>query len=265
MTDLIPRTNDEFAREYSGYVAKLVSRLNNRPENFADLLQSIWLKLLESDIVGKFHERAHESRPEALTTEEVCLHLGITTDSWVDLQARHQLGCSGLGWMPCPIAGDATSLDALWSTDEVERYEPHAHQHHEMVGESERLIPRATSAQFRTYVQRAVHNAYANWCRTNNRRNKDRLIDAFPDQMYRRDEGEAFSLDDLFDAVQDTERPAARMEASIDVRSVMERLGPQAGTFFDLLSEGYTLREAAKRLKYDRFETQRLVLRLGVA
>lgn len=244
----IPRTNDELVRDYAGLVVRLVGHLNRRPENMEDILQSVWLALVSGRVVEKFWERARRTRPEALTTEEVCLHLGISVESWVAAQggATH--------WLPVPLAGEATSLDALWAADDIERYATTAHEHHERVAESEHLIPTVTAANFRTYLYNAVHNAFANWCRTNHRRNKDRVLDCFPDgraamamAAYREDV-------EPFDVLTDPYALTRRMGATVEVRHALRALdlGDAEPDFVALLADGYTAVEAAKKLSLSR-------------
>lgn len=268
MTLGIPRTNDDLAKMYGQYIALQIKHLNRRPENGLDILQSVWLKLVQGRVVEKFHERAQRMRPEALTTEEVCLHLGISTDSWCGAQEAYRMGDSPIRWMPTPVAGDPTSMDALWATDDIERYEATAYEYHEKVAESEDLIPRVTPASFRTYLQTAVHNAFANFCRTNHRRNKDRVLDCFVEGRKAqrliadgRDEVEPFDL------VTDPEAPTRRMTATVEARHTLARLDLGASTqdFFDLLLDGYTAVEAAKKLGFSRGTVNRInrVLRVS--
>jgi len=251
----IPQNNDELIAMYGGYIASLVLRYNRRNENFEDIHQSVLLRLVEARIVEKFHRRAAEARPDALTTEEVCQHLGISVDSWCDAQALYHSGDRTISWMPTPIAGDVDSLDALWATDDVEKYEFSVYEHHEKIADSERLIPHSTGAHFRTYLQQAVHNAWANWCRTFHRRHKDRPID-----FHIRPKSDHEAEMDLFDVVSDVNEAARRVVARVEVQSAIEQLqlGPAEPDFCSLLSEGCTALEAARRLKLSRSVTYRI-------
>ena len=266
MTIEIPRTNDDLASLYGRYIALQVKNLNKRPENLEDILQAVWLKLVEGRVVEKFHERARRTRPEALTTEEVCLHLGISVESWTGSQENYRMGDSPIRWMPTPVAGEATSIDALWATDDIERYEATAYEYHTKVAESEDLIPRVTAANFRTYLQHAIHNAFANWCRTQSRRAKDRVLDCFAEgrQAQRL---VAAGMDDVegFDLVTDPTEPTRRMTAAVEARHTLDRLklGDAEQGFFELLSEGYTAVEAAKKLKLTRGTINRINRVLG--
>jgi RNA polymerase sigma factor (sigma-70 family) len=258
----IPKTNEEMVQMYGKYIQQQVRHLNRRPANFLDILQSVWLKLVEGRVVEKFHERQRASRPDALTTEEVCQHLGITVEAWVGAQEAYHTGESPIPWMPSPVAGEASGLDALWATDDVERYESVAHLYHEKVAASECLIPQTTGAKFRTYLQWAIHNAFANWCRTQSRRDKDRTIDLLVRPRHRSRDEEAGDFD-LFDIVTDPTEPVRQMQAQVEVRQALAcieraKIGPMEGDFLTLLTEGYTLHEAARKLRLSQPTVRRI-------
>ena len=259
----IPQTNDDLYAMYGKYVAVQVRHLNRRPANYLDILQSVWLKLVEGRVVERFHERQRASRPDALTTEEVCQHLGITVEAWVGAQEAYLTGESPIPWMPTPVAGEATSLDALWATDDVERYEGVAHLYHEKVAPSECLIPKATGAKFRTYLQWAVHNAFANWCRTHSRKDREQVVDLLVRPNHRSREGVNAVEGDLFDLVTDTTSPVRQMQAQVEANQALaciERanLGPMGNDFLTLLAEGYTLQEAARKLRLSQPTVRRI-------
>ena len=249
----IPKNDCEMIAMYGDYIAHQIAKVNRRKENFRDIYQSVVLRLIEGQIVRKFHDRVRSSRPDALTTEEVCLHLGISVDSWCDAQALYTSGDRTIPWMPTPLAGDADGLDALWATEEVERYEPMVSEYHERVAKSEGLIPKFTGGTFRTYLQTCVHNAWANWCRTHSRRHKDRVIDLFVRLPSDQVEG-ARENSELFDLVTDSSASTRRLTARIEVQHTIEQLqlGETENDFCALLSEGYTAVEAGRKLGYSR-------------
>lgn len=268
MTTSVPRNNEELVKHYGRFVAEKVGHLNKTKANFADILQSVWVRLLEADIVTKFHARYAEGRPSALNTEEVCLHLAISVDSWTEAQAAYRAGVGAIQWMPTPVAGDPTSLDALWATDDVERYEATAAQHHEKVGESEGLIPRPTDAQFRTYLHQCLHNAFANWCRTHSRRaSQEHLADmCVPRHLVEQHKTDENYDTDLFDFVTDTQSPARRMASLVEARQAVEalRLGGRQSEFVELLQDGYTAKEAARKLRLSQSTVYRIERVLAV-
>lgn len=260
MTDVIPSNNTEFANQYARYVAEMVGRLNNRSENLADIIQAVWLRLLESDVITKFHARVRASRPSAFTTTEVCLHLGIEVESWTVMQAMY--GEARPEWMPCPIAGDATSLDALWSVDDVERYEPYAHLHHQKVAESQNLIPQPSVTHFNSYIALAVHNAFANWVRTHSRRHKERPLDAFtriPLESRRDDR------DDLLVSMAVDHPRHYTIEAHLELQEALGKFSieDKQEDFLTLLERGYTAVEAAQKLRFTPRQKARIAKVVG--
>lgn len=72
--NFVPRDNIEMERVYRSYVAKLVMRHNRVTSNYADLLQHIWLKLIEADVLGKYNKSLGHL-PKALTAQQACTYL----------------------------------------------------------------------------------------------------------------------------------------------------------------------------------------------
>lgn len=253
MEDLgVPASMSDLFRLYGRYIAEQVASRNKRPENFEDIYQAVCLRLVEGNIIEKFHERMGRSRPDSLSTEEVCLHLGVTVEGWLRAASRYADGDRTIPWMPTPVAGEG--IDAIYSVDEVERYESLVHRHHDVVASSECLIPRLSGAKFRTYLQFCVHNAWANWCRTHSRRHKERPIDWF--LSARQDDGGKLATAELFDhpAVADTQESFLRMSACVESRQAVEALS-RVGVgedFLALLTDGYTAQEACRKLRMSR-------------
>ena len=254
--NVIPKGNRELADFYGEFVAEQVRHLNKRPENNADILQAVWLRLIVADVIGKFHARERKSRPESLLTEEVCLHLAISVDSWLTAQEGYQAGDRTIPWMPSPLEGSPDSLAALWGVDDILQYGEVAHQYHEKAGESDCLIPVPTAAKFRTYLMWCVHNAFANWCRTYSRRHRERAIDLYVRPPSGLDSRGA----DLFDLVLDSDLPLRRLEAGTAVRETLRHfaLGATQDDFVGLLSEGYTALEAASKLNLPKQTVRRI-------
>lgn len=164
----VPKNATEMVTLWGRLVAVQVAALNRRPEVGADLLQAIWLRLIEADVVGKYHRK---------------------------------IGAAGSE--PSPES-------------------------------------------FRTYLGTAVHNSFANWCRTQARRfTRERLVDTFNLQ------NESSEPESLFDLVTDTSRPCRLMEVGVDIRRRLSRIECVRGheeDFLVALSEGYTPMEALEKL-----------------
>lgn len=163
----VPTTATEMVALWGRYVARQIKDLNRRPSNGPDILQSVWLRLFESDVVGKYHAKI-----------------------------------VGAGSTPTPES-------------------------------------------FGTYLRTAVHNAFANWCRTQSRRaTKEFVVDHLV--RFPRGTDGSFEAESLFDFVTDVGRPERVMEAGIDVRRTVEkmRLRGKEEDFLYLISDGYTVAEA---------------------
>lgn len=77
-------------------------------------------------------------------------------------------------WAPTPIKGTWGSKAAVYSTEDIEKLKamrancPKAKKHEEIPS-----VQVQTKSLFKLYLARAVHNIYANWCRTKSRREKE--------------------------------------------------------------------------------------------
>ncbi len=239
----IPQDYDELFEVWGKEIAQQLKRLNRFPANFEDIYQTICMRLVEADVIGKFHAKITRTRPETLTTEEVVDHFGTTVSAWVAAQEAYQ-GGDGFDWMPSPVAGDALSVDALWATDDIERFEVEGQFDRE---DAEDMIPQPTLSKFQQFLSQSVHNAFANFCRTQSRRHKERVIDVF----FRPSPGAEGrgQIEDLFDRACPTQAHT-RMERSIEIRNTLRRaqLPSVEMDFLGLMAEGYTSSEAAGQL-----------------
>jgi DNA-directed RNA polymerase specialized sigma24 family protein len=82
--NFVPRNNDELVKAYGPYVSKLVMRHNRIMTNYKDLVQHIWLKLIEADVLGKYH-RSLGHLPKTLTARQACNYLCMP---WYDFMRR---------------------------------------------------------------------------------------------------------------------------------------------------------------------------------
>lgn len=123
----LPRNYDELAEQYGGYIAQQVARYNKVDRNFEDLFQSIWLKLIECDVLRKFAIRASTTLPSTMTATEVCAYLGITESAWGNVMYRSKLLKDANFKYPVPVGdrvGDKqASRKALVFTVDIVRYD----------------------------------------------------------------------------------------------------------------------------------------------
>lgn len=242
----LPRTYDELAAKYGDYIVKRVRKYNQVDRNFEDLFQSIWMKLIESNLLNKFAARAASTLPPTMTAEEACSYLGITFEAW-------QAAVRPSTRMPVPIGGISFRRGAVVRTEDIARFDKSGYirkRHYpqccdaEYFGETmtaeeacafwgvnfsfwknlmtaarkeargnfrlsklvsgklsspkarvltkdvealdasgvlgvrteSRRRPEPTARGFKTYLGNAIHNHFANFCRTQNRRNKDEVL-----------------------------------------------------------------------------------------
>lgn len=74
--DYVPVDYSDLHRTYRSFVARLVTRYNRVTSNYEDLHQHVWLKILESDLIAKYH-LSGSSPPKKMTADQACEYLGI--------------------------------------------------------------------------------------------------------------------------------------------------------------------------------------------
>jgi len=171
----MPESNDRFVKDYGRFVYKLVSRYNKVKRNVEDLYQHVWLKLIESDLLTKFAERymAEVTRiPSELDGETAAAFLGVTWDQWLAVMR------SRLPWLPKPEKGKRTAKDATWGLEAVVLLdESGAFQVRSELSVMPGVDPERVKKAFQGYLSRAIHNHYANWCRSRSRKeSSERLL-----------------------------------------------------------------------------------------
>lgn len=88
--DFIPPNFTVLYDTYSPFVTRLVTRYNRVQANFEDLLQHVWMKLVEVDVIQKYNDSS--SLPKKMTALEACVYLGIEWGSWKRAIHRHLIG-----------------------------------------------------------------------------------------------------------------------------------------------------------------------------
>jgi hypothetical protein len=78
--DFVPQNCSELYDIYSPFVTRLVTRYNRVQANFEDLLQHVWMKLVEVDVIQKYHDSS--SLPKKMTAVQACDYLGVSWQSW---------------------------------------------------------------------------------------------------------------------------------------------------------------------------------------
>jgi Sigma-70 region 2 len=78
--DFVPQNCTILYDTYAPFVTRLVTRYNRVQANFEDLLQHVWMKLVEVDVIQKYHNS--NSLPKKMTTVQACAYLGMSWQSW---------------------------------------------------------------------------------------------------------------------------------------------------------------------------------------
>lgn len=92
--DYIPKDNNDLVRHYESFVALLVRRYNRVDSNFDDLLQHVWMKLIEVKIIDKYMASGSTpaSLPKRMTAAQACGYLKVTWSQWKMIHWRAQKG-----------------------------------------------------------------------------------------------------------------------------------------------------------------------------
>lgn len=199
-----------FYEQYQEFVAKLLQRHNKFTNNFEDLVARIWLDFAGSmhgpGLLDKFFAQAQESAPdlpELVSGAEVATTLNIPWNTWRtaweqrNIQGPINTAVSGpystldIPEFPSPVEGTYQERTSMYRrADIVEWYDEYECVRHLLAVQPKAGLwvwqvpaPRATKKHFIHYLKRAVAHRFANFCRTEERRHKERVWDSFPDQV----------------------------------------------------------------------------------
>jgi DNA-directed RNA polymerase specialized sigma24 family protein len=200
----VPENYDELVKVYGKYVAKQVQRYNKVHRNFEDLLQDIWMHLKSAQLLERFAIKAASRMPETMTTHEVCAYLGIRIEVWMKYQQQWvtrdlRKRADSQVWMPAPIscpdgmvAEGRYSMEALYTSDSIcYVLEAVLQGRRAMRPTGYRIRPAVSGHGFKTYLSQAIHNHFANWCRTRSRRCQENLLP--PDTVLTKQSDGAYS------------------------------------------------------------------------
>jgi len=152
----VPCENSRFQREFDSIVRKAISRVIPFNAWGEDLVQHIWTKVLEVDLLTMFLSHCSKKLPENLSEREVVDYLGIPWYDWESFLKK-----AGL------IRGPARRQ--AYSRDEVLAFEASTQL---QVGKLPRRLPVGSCNRKRlsNYLSMAVGNHARNYLRTNERR-----------------------------------------------------------------------------------------------
>ncbi len=250
----LPSTYPELQKMYGTYIfdqVRRVSRIQTEAE-LEEVNQQVWLKIVESDVIGSFMEAARTKLPRTLTVNEVVGYLGITAVQWTNAVAYHLRKKSS--WMPKPVKGTMFSKDALFLTEDIQTLDESGFLK-DRRGEP-RQHPEVTGRGFKSYLTAAVKNHFKNMLRTRSRRHKERVLD--PKMALASDVSGMFhKVTTIEDAgsweenLTDDTSMDVPMEDLIDLADRFREHGvdpnsEQGLEVIDLMTRGHTLRGAIK-------------------
>lgn len=159
-------------------------------------------------------------------------------------------------WAPTPLTGGWSSAKATYAREDIERYRivREAKSRTKAVAQTVDPIVYHTKSLFKLYLARAVHNIYANWCRTRSRRYKE----IYPGTN---EEGQSWDYnimdnhaqpEDLVSLYRAVKLAASGEEDIRDVDFGSKSNEAREVQFLGLLAEGYTLPEVVTKMSLPR-------------
>lgn len=287
----IPCNFDGLVRDFGSYIEQQVAKYNKEgwEEQLVDLRQHIWEKLIASDLLNKFVIRANTTLPPLMTGIQARKFLGITGKQWGYWMWKASFPDAWRGkhtsavrrkpqrrfrqsFLPKPIKGKPNSDSALFRGVDIKAlHESGAIKKRHF--KSER--PPVSGRGFKSYLQRAVRNHWSNWCRSHNRRHKERplspdlVLTQFDDGTCRatsriEDGGSwestlvaaSYSDSELFD-IRHFRRACRRARFDLSSVTAVQKGGYQKGQptkqarrgleVLDIVAQGYSIKEAIKK------------------
>lgn len=250
----LPRDNNELFRQYHKVVFNYIRNLNKVERNLEDIAQEIWKKLLESRVLDKFVESSRRRLPPTMIANDAAAYLGVSWSQWQNAmwtgarqegmrkKANGRLQKRNRVWMPAPMEGTIYSRKAVFLTEDIVAL-GNGNFFKKRKPESERVQPPGvlSAKGFKSYLMRAVHNHFANWCRTKSRRHKEHTVAPMEDGT-------------TWEAGLEDRMPvdsADLVDLATQIRDANLDLDTQEGAaILDIVASGYSLSEAVR--KYDR-------------
>jgi hypothetical protein len=254
----VPKNNDALYREYRVFVERTVlSYFKPCPgQQLEDIVQHVWMKLIESQTLEKFVRKARcrKIQPK-ITAAEAVEYLAITWDQWLILMRKE------LPWLQ-PVEGSSFSTSAIFTSKQIRNVEESG-----LFPIVDAIPAEDMTKVFRGYLRSAVRNHFANWVRTRVRRFiKDQVVPGntrvvgghFREAL----EGDLTSWEDsLPDQAEDSPEDYCDLPQASSVEELHRDLSEQIsriGRFvpssrhedvFALIADGSTLLEAISKVR----------------
>lgn len=276
----IPKDYNDLVRQDGAFVKRVLSRINRGGSaTYDDVFQHIILKLIEADVLGKFQRMVAAKMPLTMSAEEACRYLGIKFPQWRSRQHSFRFGCKKAGWeqpwkakwapepvdeQGMPLGGDKgyAGKKTRYLTTEIERLGEEKGFRRIHFQPEDATGPVVSASQWQGYLKTAIHNHWANYCRTASRRHKERTADRFSE--FRRKAGKDGEGDWTLEGNLSCEDG---IEAKVDLHRLAQAAGPaqteKGEGFLDLVEGGYTGMEALEKLGVKTTGRLRVALRHG--
>jgi DNA-directed RNA polymerase specialized sigma24 family protein len=236
---VIPADYEILVRDFSPFVAKVVQRYNNVPRHAQDILQDVWMHLVASDVLAKFQKSLVKGQP-TMTGAQAAAYCDVSFHTFsVPFYVMYRSRKRG-SWFPTPIEGGYSSQKAVWSTLDIIKLRDMNRFRADSRLNPDQPLPEppvgpvvVTRGRFEAYLTTCIHNHFANFCRTRERRDQDVYLAP-------REDGIAWESG----IVDCSESP----EECADLRIAISKLGDSGRDVLALLDQGYTLTEACSRV-----------------
>jgi len=265
LTATIPADLNELARHWTKFILTELRRRGRVKFNAEDVLAHVMLKLCESNVVSKFHAGTREqSHPLTVSAVETAGMLGISLGDFLAFQVESEDSLAPVSFSGKPVEDGMgyTSPKARYMFCDVIALSASV----AFPNQGVQVLPahkEPTVSQWKAYLSQAVGNHSANYTRSYQRHeSREHAPDHFA--QFRSEEGMIFE-DRLVD-----ESAEATIEQAFNVAALLKR-APGLQTrkttddkcFFDLLRDGYTLREASKAVGLNKHELKVLTAHVG--
>jgi hypothetical protein len=172
--DFVPSSNHEMVKVFKQFVGFIVRKYNRVDTNYDDLLQHVWQKLIEVDVIGKY--KSSGNFPKEITGEQAAAYCQVTFAQFkvaIWRGTRNNTGREKHTWMPTPVVGGWSSRKAMYSTEDIEMLLSSGffRKKHK----TDYICPRSR-CKFKPYLAKSIHNIWSNWCRTRSRKYKEQYL-----------------------------------------------------------------------------------------
>jgi DNA-directed RNA polymerase specialized sigma24 family protein len=191
----VPQDYEELLAMHGRFIAQQVQNHNKVHRNFEDLFQEVWMRLKANQVLENFVAGATFRLPAKMHVIDVCAYFGIKFSTWRQHQSlwmkyEKTIAADGVMdgnppslYMPSPIEGKRCSdevfyngADILLIQDTLTELEARGMKKRPFKPVRERIHPPITAHGFKAYLARAIHNIFANFCRTVDRKCKEQLM-----------------------------------------------------------------------------------------